>query len=87
MSQPSKLTLFYIYCLFISDYSGFGHNNIYIYIEIINFFQGILDLIVTTIGEDNQPHIHLLQHVFTDDAFFLKVKGRNCMLIFSFLKM
>lgn len=35
---------------------------------------GILDLIVTTIGEDNQPHIHLLQHVFTDDAFFLKVK-------------
>lgn len=35
---------------------------------------GILDLIVTTFGEDNQPHIHLLQHVFTDDAFFLKVK-------------
>ncbi|XP_076113083.1 T-cell immunomodulatory protein-like isoform X4 [Mytilus galloprovincialis] len=35
---------------------------------------GILDLIVTTYGEDNSPHIHLLKHTFTDDAFFLKVK-------------
>lgn len=35
---------------------------------------GILDLIITTYGEDNKPHVHLMKQIFSDDAFFLKVK-------------
>lgn len=44
--------------------------------KIFFISQGILDLIVTTYGEDGKTHIQILKQRFSDDAFFLKVKGQ-----------
>ena len=39
-------------------------------------FQGILDIIMTSLSADGNPKISVLEHKFVDDACFIKVMGR-----------
>ena len=44
---------------------------------MVVIFQGILDIVVTSVLAQGEPQIRVWEHKFVDDACFIKVMGKR----------